>query len=531
MKTSLHALVFALAGVALPSVSWAQFADQATYAPSTGGSNNAQTVTIPNVISGTDIVGVPIRIKATYTNTGAMTLNISGTGVAPVYKQTAGGLAFLTGNEIIAGQIFTVVNDGGEYQLIGQQWNNYYTAANNLTSLTANFNPANGNAGNINNTAYGFYALASVSMTGDNTGVGAFAGSSLNTGTSLTAVGYEAADAVSSGNYNVAVGERAGSCLTTNSGMVAIGHRAMGQDDVSPAACNTGSSGTLTGNTAVGAWAFQEATTGEGDTFIGANSGLNITTGTDDVGVGFGALCGANCSTDNPAGNGASYAVAIGYLAGQVESANGFVLIGYEAGTRLTTATYATAVGFATLATSTVETANTAVGYNVLSTLTAAGGGSYNSCFGAFACESLTTGTYDTAVGENAMGLATSGSYSSAVGAGSVGGGAAFTGSYIEALGYNAGTKMTSATRDVVIGDSAGAALTSEADDTFIGSGAGQTQVGYSNTVAIGYQTSPTASNQVILGNSSTTSFVVGTATGVSGTTCSHWVNGLCTAN
>ena len=108
-------LFWLLAFLFLASAAQAQFADQRQYAASSGGTPNAQTVAIPNY---TLNIGVVVRFKASNTNTGATTLNINGTGVKAVDKQTTSGLTALTGNEIYAGQVVQVVYDGTLYEII-----------------------------------------------------------------------------------------------------------------------------------------------------------------------------------------------------------------------------------------------------------------------------------------------------------------------------------------------------------------------------------------------------------------------------
>jgi hypothetical protein len=75
-----------LAGV---HASEAQLAARQTWGGLSGGSANAQTLTIPNVTNISDLVGVPIRFVAQFTNTGAMTLTIN--SLAPVTVLTRRG--------------------------------------------------------------------------------------------------------------------------------------------------------------------------------------------------------------------------------------------------------------------------------------------------------------------------------------------------------------------------------------------------------------------------------------------------------
>ncbi len=98
----------------------AQFADQATYIASTGGSGNAQTITIPNVGSLGDILGVQIKVKPSFTNTGAMTLNPNTLGAVAVNKTSAAGPVALTGSEFVSSpaQTVTVMYDGTRFLIL-----------------------------------------------------------------------------------------------------------------------------------------------------------------------------------------------------------------------------------------------------------------------------------------------------------------------------------------------------------------------------------------------------------------------------
>lgn len=108
-------LLFALLAFVFATAAQAQFADQRQYAPATTGSANAQIVSIPNYALNP---GVAIRFRASFSNSGALTINVNGTGAVPVMKQTATGLAALSGGEVVAGQIAEVFFDGAQYELL-----------------------------------------------------------------------------------------------------------------------------------------------------------------------------------------------------------------------------------------------------------------------------------------------------------------------------------------------------------------------------------------------------------------------------
>jgi hypothetical protein len=83
------------------------------------GSANAQVVSslVPAGFALT--TGLIVMFKAGFTNTGATTLNLAGTGVKNVYRAGKGlGIVALTNSQIEAGQMTIVSYDGTQYQLL-----------------------------------------------------------------------------------------------------------------------------------------------------------------------------------------------------------------------------------------------------------------------------------------------------------------------------------------------------------------------------------------------------------------------------
>lgn len=122
LKTIRSAIIAAiLAAAPVPTIAFASapFPDQATWGGTSGGSANAQTLTIANYSA--RLAGVPLRFIAGFTNSAAATLNVSGTGAASIYKPTGGGPQLLAGGEIVAGQLQTVTWDGSRYMLVPPQ--------------------------------------------------------------------------------------------------------------------------------------------------------------------------------------------------------------------------------------------------------------------------------------------------------------------------------------------------------------------------------------------------------------------------
>lgn len=108
-------LLFVFLALFWASVASAQFADQRQYSGVSTGSANAQAVAIPNYALN---IGVVVRFQASFTNTGAMTLNVNSTSAVPVEKQSPTGLFALAGGEVVSGQIVEVIFDGAQFELV-----------------------------------------------------------------------------------------------------------------------------------------------------------------------------------------------------------------------------------------------------------------------------------------------------------------------------------------------------------------------------------------------------------------------------
>jgi len=114
MKIAL--LCFAIAVAAIVPAR-AQFAAQQTWQATTTGSANAIVIAIPDVSSIADLVGVPVRFLPSATNTGPATAAVGGTAATAVKKATQNGLAPLSGQEMVAGQVTKLIYDGTQYVL------------------------------------------------------------------------------------------------------------------------------------------------------------------------------------------------------------------------------------------------------------------------------------------------------------------------------------------------------------------------------------------------------------------------------
>jgi microcystin-dependent protein len=93
--------------------------DHASAGVTVGGTANA--ITLSYAAGPTAYVqGEKFAFKATATNTGATTINVSSLGAKNLYKQTSGGPAPLSGGEIQTGQIVEIEYDGTQFQITSE---------------------------------------------------------------------------------------------------------------------------------------------------------------------------------------------------------------------------------------------------------------------------------------------------------------------------------------------------------------------------------------------------------------------------
>ncbi len=187
------------------------------------------------------------------------------------------------------------------------------------------------------------------------------------------------------------------------------------------------------------------------------NSTLSVNTAYDNTGVGYQALAANTSGAPNAAFGSMSL------HANTVGSNN-------------------TAMGGSSLYSNTTGSSNTAIGASSLYSNTT---GSVNTAFGASSLHNNTTGAYNTAFGY-ALYSNTLGNGNCATGHFSLYGNT--TGSYNSAYGYNTLYWNSTGNYNSAFGDYAGS------------------NNNYDNTTSIGYNATPTASNQVRLGNTSVTS-------------------------
>lgn len=96
----------------------AQFASQLQYVATVGGTANDVTLTVPNVSTLSDLLGVQLFFKPTAINNGAATVNVSGLGVLALLKPSPSGLTAMTGTELVTGQMVGIAYDGTQFALL-----------------------------------------------------------------------------------------------------------------------------------------------------------------------------------------------------------------------------------------------------------------------------------------------------------------------------------------------------------------------------------------------------------------------------
>lgn len=160
-----------------------------------------------------------------------------------------------------------------------------------------------------NNTLIGGGAAGGLTTGYQNTVIGTYACQALTTGFNNTAVGMNPLFSNTTGSNNVAIGANALKLSTTSSNNTAIGVQAMENSvgntqsvaignqalqagaGFSVAVGNTSAANSTVGITAIGNKALQSST-GINNTAVGASAGLNVTTGTNTTLIGTGAGAG-----------------------------------------------------------------------------------------------------------------------------------------------------------------------------------------------------------------------------------------------
>ena len=230
-------------------------------------------------------------------------------------------------------------------------------------------------------------------------------------------------------------------------------------------------------NTAVGSNALNRNTSGQQNTAVGSNALRNNLTGD------YNSAYGVNVLISNSTGN---FNTASGY---------------YSMGSSVTGSSN-TATGSFSLRLNSTGYSNSAHGYAALYFNST---GYQNTSSGVYSLYRNTTGYLNTAMGYGALQNVRTGYHNSGVG-----GSAGYTmqtGYQNSIIGYQAMYRTTTGNNNAALGYRAGFYNQAGYQNTYVGSNAGPAaNSGYFNSMALGYNTSVVANNQVRVGNSSITS-------------------------
>lgn len=114
-------------------------ADQATFGGTSGGTANAHTITVGNVLTLSDIQGVLIKWIPSVANTSTATLAVSGTAATAIKKPGASGLAVLSGGELQIGQPAITMYDGTQHVLLSAVNDNVTVTSASLGNSAMSF--------------------------------------------------------------------------------------------------------------------------------------------------------------------------------------------------------------------------------------------------------------------------------------------------------------------------------------------------------------------------------------------------------
>lgn len=331
------------------------------------------------------------------------------------------------------------------------------------------------------NTAYGVRSLYSNTAGRFNSATGYASLYSNTTGESNTATGNQSLYYNNTGHDNTATGSESLYSNTTGAGNTAMGSQSLRFN-------STGGD-----NTAVGGGALRLNTNGVNNTAVGALS-LNLnTTGVTNTAVGVQSLYSNTIGNYNTA-NGAATLYA--NTSGSGNTANG-----YQCMANNTTGFGNMASGYYSLYSNTLGWQNTASGYASLYSNTT---GNYNVAMGHESLFYNSTGITNTGLGYGALYFNMTGNANTSVGNGALRGNT--SGSFNTAVGVFTLTATNASQFNTAIGYYAAKDFNLGYNNTIIGAHAGVNADGIFNSVAIGESALSTASNQVRLGNTSSTS-------------------------
>jgi len=338
----------------------------------------------------------------------------------------------------------------------------------------------------------------------DNTALGVGVGTP--SGTDNTFIGYNAGNAATTGNSNVLVGSSAGYTLTTGGSNVLVGYNCTvsANADSGCIVIGSGATGKGSNTTVVGMFSMTTDTWLRGNTLHVGNETAtdkyfyfqNSATGVQPGFKWNNATSKLQWSNDGTnyndliylAGytNGASYNTALGVGTGGSSSGLDNTLVGYQAGSSMTTGADNTFIGYLAGGSVQSSSSSVAVGSGAMGSNT----GGNNTAVGAIAAR-YGSGSNNVAVGNSALyGTGTStGGNNTAVGVNA--GAATVDGSNNVFIGYNAAQTPTACSEAVVIGVNAGASATGSGNQivqgVLVGAHAGENS-SVPSTTSVGYE-------------------------------------------
>ena len=113
------------------------FYDQQTWAGTAGGTANAIVLSMPDITTGSDLLGVLVNFNVATANTGSVTIVAGGTPALPLLKMSLLGLTPLTGNELVATNTASVISNGTSYILAAPSFLPGLSASTNLQVFTS----------------------------------------------------------------------------------------------------------------------------------------------------------------------------------------------------------------------------------------------------------------------------------------------------------------------------------------------------------------------------------------------------------
>ncbi|BDX37346.1 hypothetical protein CYCD_07010 [Tenuifilaceae bacterium CYCD] len=399
-------------------------------------------------------------------------------GSSNIFIGNASGQANIAGsNNVFLGNLAGLNSNASNNIFLGNEAGRHTSSGNNNAFLGNNAGKAN--TIGSSNVFIGNQSGANNTEGGDNVFLGTQAGFVNTTGFYNTILGFEAG-LNNNGSDNTFIGYRAGKSQQSQGGNVYIGSKA-GRD----------------------------ATNGTQNVYIGESTGLSTTYGKANVFIGYEA--GLSTTGDASITDKGSYNVYLGYQAGRAGNlVFRNVFLGYQAGMN----TYAGVdnegsvnvfIGSEAGLTNTIGYANTALGEQALKSNTTGYG---NVAIGRRPLISNISGIFNIAVGNTALFYNQTGKGNVAVGSGALG--SVTASDHSVAVGEGA-LILSLDSANVAVGPYALGYLRNGINNTAIGKKANVAVLmgTYNNTTAIGYEAVVNASDQVVIGNASVTSFIV----------------------